>query len=573
MPPNRIVLLALVAVTFVLAAWGWYDINRETMSPPVAFDRALFRAIRALTFDGVYANPAAWNWDWRIYLASWLGAFVTFWALLLAGRALFRTQLARLSAKRARNHLVIIGDHPLAHALRELSRQKTVHLTFKETASAAEGNRIVLPAAQAGTKNLDAAAAANAARIVVAMNDDSETAELAFGLARQYPAPMILAHMRDPWLAEHLHHAPDGARLCVFSEAQAAAREILTRHPPYLLAMHRGLPRIHAVILGCGSFGEALACELALSCRVRQLDRPKIALLDLDAGASEARFLARHPYAREAADIAFHEVRAESLVAELADIGDESVSAVFVTLKDGVQALSAAIALKERVGREGLWDAPIFVRTRSGGGLPRLPATGRLPDRSPLIPFGGIRDIAAATGILSGTPDAAARAWHGAYLTFQRKDEKSATAWEDLAEEYRVANRWAVAHIPAKLASAGFDLEPWLNTGDLHGALPALDPGQNIFRDEEELSSLASLEHDRWMADRHFNGWRYAHSRDNARKRHDNLVPFEQLSPEVQDYDRKLIVFLDQFLPRRAGGLVRATQVSSRGLRTASSPS
>jgi len=559
MPPHRIVFLVLVATTFGLAVWGWYDINLARYdSPLAALDRAVFIAIRAVTFDAAYANPETWNWDWRIYAVSWMGAIISFWALLLAGRALFREQLARFSARHAKGHLLIVGDHPIAEALSELSPRKTVRLSFLSDRVVARRNKITLPATRLESANLESAGAGDAARIAVAMGDDAETAEIAFNVARRYKAPLVIAHMTDPWLAEHLHHAPDGARLFVFSEAQAAAREIVTRHPPYLTAAVRGASRIHALILGCGAFGEAVACEIALSCRVIGLEPPKLTMLDLDAHASEARFLARHPYAGQAVDLSFHAIESESLAFDATHLGAEPVTAVYVCLRDGVQALAAAIALKDRAARENLFDAPIFVRSRTGAGLPRLHPTGRLPRGCPLIAFAGVRDVAAATGIAAGEADLAARAWHKAYLAFQAKVGTSSVAWEDLPEDYRVANRRAIAHIPAKLASAGFDLEPWLNAGDLFDGLPALAPGQNLFRDDVELRSLGALEHDRWMADRHFNGWRYAPKHDDARKQHNDLRPFDDLAPAIQAYDTNLIVFLDQFLPRRAGGLTRA---------------
>src|SRR5205814_1982099 len=81
-------------------------------------------------------------------------------------------------------------------------------------------------------------------------------------------------------------------------------------------------------------------------------------------------------------------------------------------------------------------------------------------------------------------PDAAARAVHEGYSRFRGQ---AVTPWEQLPEEMRVSNRRVVSHIPAKLASVGFDLEPWLAVPDEERPWPPpLAPGALLFRDEAE---------------------------------------------------------------------------------------
>jgi hypothetical protein len=46
------------------------------------------------------------------------------------------------------------------------------------------------------------------------------------------------------------------------------------------------------------------------------------------------------------------------------------------------------------------------------------------------------------------------------------------------------------------------------------------------------------MEHDRWWADRALDGWTYAPERDNARKHHPDMVPYEQLSEPKRQLDR-----------------------------------
>lgn len=58
----------------------------------------------------------------------------------------------------------------------------------------------------------------------------------------------------------------------------------------------------------------------------------------------------------------------------------------------------------------------------------------------------------------------------------------------------------------------------------------------------DELVSLtetiARNTHEVWSQKRMDEGWRYGKVRSDARKRHPNLVPYEQLSEADKDYDR-----------------------------------
>ena len=55
---------------------------------------------------------------------------------------------------------------------------------------------------------------------------------------------------------------------------------------------------------------------------------------------------------------------------------------------------------------------------------------------------------------------------------------------------------------------------------------------------EELTESLSKNVHEVWAAGRMADGWKYGPVRDDAKKEHPCLVPYEQLSEEEKDYDR-----------------------------------
>jgi ryanodine receptor 2 len=68
-----------------------------------------------------------------------------------------------------------------------------------------------------------------------------------------------------------------------------------------------------------------------------------------------------------------------------------------------------------------------------------------------------------------------------------------------------------------------------------------------IKTDDMELSSellllteqIAANVHDVWAAGRIADGWRYGETRDDVRKLHPCLVPYEELPESEKEYDRK----------------------------------
>jgi hypothetical protein len=58
--------------------------------------------------------------------------------------------------------------------------------------------------------------------------------------------------------------------------------------------------------------------------------------------------------------------------------------------------------------------------------------------------------------------------------------------------------------------------------------------------DVRELTELLSRNaHEVWARQRLSDGWRYGPERNDARKEHPSLVPYEQLSEAEKEYDRK----------------------------------
>jgi len=56
------------------------------------------------------------------------------------------------------------------------------------------------------------------------------------------------------------------------------------------------------------------------------------------------------------------------------------------------------------------------------------------------------------------------------------------------------------------------------------------------------LEDLAKAVHNSWMAGRIADGWQYGPTRDDEKKEHPSLVPYEELYEEEKDYDRQTVI-------------------------------
>ena len=55
------------------------------------------------------------------------------------------------------------------------------------------------------------------------------------------------------------------------------------------------------------------------------------------------------------------------------------------------------------------------------------------------------------------------------------------------------------------------------------------------------VERLAESTHDIWAATRIAQGWTYGPARDDAAKKHPDLVPYSQLPDSEKEYDRKTV--------------------------------
>ena len=144
-----------------------------------------------------------------------------------------------------------------------------------------------------------------------------------------------------------------------------------------------------------------------------------------------------------------------------------------------------------------------------------------------------------------------ARAIHSRYLheirnqsikadnfIFYNPGNQYASDFDDLPNEIKNSNIDNAAHIPTKLLSIGYKIRQ-VKKGFKPFALHL---------NEDEIETMARVEHIRWSWEKRLNGWIFGSIKDDIKKTHPSIIRYEDLSESEKEKDRELVKLIPAFL-------------------------
>lgn len=531
---------SIAVLAFVLGVVGMRSQLAAQGAEATWADAAYF-SLRLFTFEydlgGEGGAPyAAANWLLQVarFLAPATLTYAVVKGLMLAAAHQFN--LWRLS--RWKGHVVVCGagarGRQLAVALRKEGRRVVVIEKDEQVDTLADiraaGARVVVgsgtdPARQAEARLEHAA--------IVAAVTPSEESNLQVVLAascRRSGMPLrALAHATRSF-AEMFETRPPFARIvdgkeCEFFDHDvSASRQLVSRYAadlvPDTLAVQRP-PRL--LLAGDGDILPELLGVVVTQCQYAGADAPRIDLVIVDADAFSREFPLPHPQLGLVADLHLH-VKPLPLVLRLdlaelrSDVHEHPYDLAFVACREDIDTLTLARNLAQQTGR---------VRRDIVAGLrPSTQVLRLFIDEQPLVGMQS-HDLVAlgcsAEIVLHGRLDKVARGIHEAYLADQFAAGRavgSAPAlvpWDELPEGLRQANRAQADHIPIKRRTLA------------------------ISDSAATVEMLAVAEHRRWMAEKIVANWRYAAERDDTRRLHPSIRPYDELSEAEKQKDRNTV--------------------------------
>lgn len=156
------------------------------------------------------------------------------------------------------------------------------------------------------------------------------------------------------------------------------------------------------------------------------------------------------------------------------------------------------------------------------------------------------------TGFLDEAPidaiarDTTYRAWLEECHRTGRAPEYA--SFDEQPDTLKASNADQVCDIPAKVRALGYRIVR-ANDPAAAARIQAFSP--------EEIESLAFLEHQRWCVERLRNGWVAGAPRDDERRIHPDLVPYDLLSEQSREYDRIAARTIIGILERSGFAVVR----------------
>jgi RyR domain-containing protein/TrkA family protein len=546
---------------------------------------SFYRTLTLFELDGYDVEPPI---PWAMEVARFLAPALLGYAVFRGVMAVFRSQFELAGIRLlTRGHVVVAGLGEMGFRLAAAFRSqgfRVIAIELDEAGghiqSARERGIIVLSGDARDPRMLSKARVDHARYLTVVCGEDGRNVEVGVAAARLTAGRSsgvlhALIQLQEPGLwrmlkAEAITRLGHQAlRMEFFNAFETAARILLDERPAFAPASGpEGPRRPHVLIVGLEGLGDALVLNVA---RRWQSSRPsdgeelRLSILVADAEQARTRLEARYPELGRICDLraisAPVGVELQRGTLDLDVSEGHPVSAVYICLASEAEALEVALALR---ARQELQAVPFAVAVNTAGtGLATILHDDPKTTHG-VYGFGVLDRALRVEPLLRGTNEALARAKHEEYVRHQlargaAMGDSLMVPWDALDEQWKEANRAFADGIGAQLAAAGCILVP----------APLIDPHGPLFSfTEEELERLARSEHDRWVADKARNGWRYGPVRDDEARIHPLMVSWEELADAERDKDREPVREVPQMLADAGFEIVRLGDLgdSSQGL-------
>ena len=506
------------------------------------------------------SGPVYGSVGWQLEVARLLAPAVTTLAVFQGLATLFAEQLRRARLRTCRDHAIVCGlgrkGTHLAESLCAAGHTVVIVEAGPEDAGLArlrEMGALVLKADATGEHTLRTAGVGRAKYLFVVCGSDGANAEIvararSLSLARSTGALTCVANIVDVELCRLLTEravaegGTAGIRIEFFNVFDSGARRMMAAYPPF------DGEHSHIAVMGSGGLADSAIVEAAWMWRELRRDadsRARVTLLADGAEAQATSLVARHPFLRDVLDIEARPLRVTAFGPQTALDGSGAVSA-YICGEDEAANLALALALR-RGYSQGTCFRRIVVRMDEQAGLASLlPGEENLPEEPGAIRVFALLEETCKVDLLTGgIHEVLARAMHEDYLMQEQarghvlRSRRAMHPWADLDEDLREANRYQVQHLAQRLRALGYHIVP-LTDWD----------AQDFEFAPDEVETMARTEHERWCAERMRAGYVCGPARDDSRKTHPDLVPWDALAEESRDKDRAMVHGLPAFLAR-----------------------
>jgi voltage-gated potassium channel Kch len=326
--------------------------------------------------------------------------------------------------------------------------------------------------------------------------------------------------------------------------------------------------KVHLIILGFGCMGRTIAVKAAQLGQFANRKRMQISVIDHNATTNQSTLLFHHPFIGEVADFSFYQQ--EVLSPETRNLIEKWCTEpgilvnIVICFDNSSVTYDTVLNLLPVFNRK---NVRVMVRANepeSFGFLLKGEWATRYKDLR-ISPFGTEKGFETLISPENDEAEKFAVDIHKAYveLTNEKNNSKLNTSgekektelpeelkpWDALSEDFRESNRQQAVHMYFKLRACGFEIAG-LN-----------DPRPAITEFEKGLSgALAVMEHDRWVAERKVNNWRFGISTDKPNRINRNLISWDKLEDYVRKYNYDTVYLIPELLKKIGKKMVNKSQ-------------
>jgi hypothetical protein len=531
------------------------------------FGSSLYGAFQLLQLNGGNLPKPI---PWELEVARWLAPAVAMYTVLLGLTKLFRREWQGLRLKFISNHIIIcgLGEKGIILARNFRDMNKRVAIIEKDANNPRipfcdEIGVIVVRGDARDVDFLDKAGTGHASHLIIVCGNDGTNAEIAVR-ARQAAGERkgntklnCAVHLQDTQLWGLLRQQEFNAertktcRTDFFNVYDQGARQ--------LLDLYFSIPENnpdkateHILLVGLGNLGEQLVLNMArrwYSIFMAGKVKLRISVIEEDADKKMQRIAQKYSLVREVCELSTIPVEVGSIEFEKNDLltslqSEKDISQAYICTENETIGLSAAQSILKRTANKNL---EILVRMNDDSGLASLlrGTQGTGIDFQRLHIYGLLEHTCKTNLLNDGSHEYLAREIHRAYVRFEERKgntvetNRNMAEWEKLDEDIQEMNRDNADDIGYKLEKVGCDILPWI------------DFGANEFPfTNDEIETLAEMEHQRWCTLKLQQGWRYGPVKSETKKEHPSLIPWNDMrfSEGEKDKDRNIVRQIPQLL-------------------------
>lgn len=299
------------------------------------------------------------------------------------------------------------------------------------------------------------------------------------------------------------------------------------------------------LVIGIGRMGENLILRLGREWCTRYQKNPvklRIVMLDKKSGKKK-QISAKFPWIEKYCileEICIDLLDGDFLNGNTLHQYQSQLSAIFVCIVNETTGMSAALSIRQNFDANGVLSdkrsgiLPIFVRTERDDGVKNFLEIIGTKHQSQVCmhPFPVLYRGHSLFSIIGGPREKIAQLIHEEY----QKDNVKIGEWSEISEDIKNSNRDLTDNMDSNLHACGYSIRIMTDCSDSHQI------------NQDDIEELAKNEHTRYVHERLRSGWKYGPKKDIAKKIHNGLVSWEEVSEVNKEITYEMVRKYNRYL-------------------------